>query len=66
MWLVIDDLLGRDDCVTGNTSLTADNCFQFSTPRSTAAAPEHTFTIAQPSCRLERFAEISEQDVIKR
>jgi len=30
-----------------------------------AVAPEPTFSVAQPSCRLERLAEISEQDVIK-
>jgi len=30
-----------------------------------AVAPEPTFSVAQPSCRLEWLAEISEQDVIK-
>ena len=29
MWRVIDDLLGRVDCVTGNTSLTADKFCEF-------------------------------------
>jgi len=51
--------------------LTADNFFQFFDAKvsgvgaATAVAPEPTFSVAQPSRRLERLAEISEQDVIK-
>jgi len=71
MWRVIDELLGRVDCVTGNTSLTAEHFFQFFDAKvsgvraATATAPEPIFSVAPTSCRLEQFAEISEQEVIK-
>ncbi len=71
MWRVIDDLLGRVDCVPGNTSLTADKFCEFFDAKvagvraATAAAPEPTYTVAPPSCRLERFAAVSEQEVIQ-
>jgi len=71
MWRVIDDLLGRVDCVTVNTSLTAEHFFQFFDAKvsgvraATATAPEPMFSVVPTSCRLEQFAEISEQEVIK-
>jgi len=66
MWRVIDDLLGRVDCVTGNTLLTAERFFQFFDAKvsevrvATATAPKPMFSVAPTSCRLEQFAQISE------
>jgi len=71
MWLVIDDLLGRVDCVIGNTSLTDEHFFQFFDAKvsavraATATASQPMFSVAPTSCRLEQFAEISEQEIIK-
>jgi len=71
MWQVIDDLLGQVNCITGNTSLTAEHVFQFfdanvsGVKAATATSPKPLFSVAPTSCRLQQFAEISEQEVIK-
>ena len=70
MWQVLDDLLGRADCITGSASITADDFSRFfdekvaAVRQSTADAPAPQFTAAPSHCRLDSFVSVSVEDVI--